>query len=129
MGLTLYDEKVPLIAGRTITIADTTVLKTVLTCGIFPARIDAIICCSDAAASHVIELGVYTGTLQLYLGSLSVPAGAGFAGAATVDLASLVASTPMAGLLLLPGYTLNVRLVVTLGAGELFSVAAFGGYV
>lgn len=90
-------------------------------------RWDTLLASSTAAAPHDLRLAVTIGTVTSYLGSVSIPAGAGFTTVPAVDILAHILPNPTDGLVM-PGLgALKGQLAVTLGAGETITVACAGG--
>ena len=129
MGLSIFDETYPYNLAAEILPANTTTLVPIIGGQQAAVRIDAILLASNAAAAHVVELLLTGGTVDGLVGSISIPAGSGYAAAPVVDLVPTIVPLSIGGLLLPANYGFGLRLAVTLGAGETITVTVIGGFV
>jgi len=122
-----YNETYPVYANISITPASTTnPVQASPACAV-PHRWDVGIASSTAAADHDLRLDAYVGSVAFYLGTVSIPAGAGFTTVPAVDVIAELIKAPNDGIVLPASAILRATLAVTLGAGETLTVALAGG--
>jgi len=92
-------------------------------------RWDAAFASSTAAIAHDLRLNAYVGAVAFYLGTVSIPAGAGFTNVPAVDVIAELVKSPNDGIVLPASAVLRASLAVTLGAGETITVACVGGAI
>jgi len=127
MSLATLDERVALITPAQFLAADGTTWKTIATGGAAGQRIDDVLLSSNGAAAHVVEFRMTIGAISYQLGSVSVAAGAGYAGTPPVQLGATVQPTNSVGWVLSFGASFQARVAVVMGAAEALDVVAFGG--
>jgi len=90
------------------------------------ARIDQLTLVSTSVSAAEVRVSLNSGA-DIIMCTVAVPAGAGMSSAVpAVDVVPLL--TPvLAGLVLAPGVSLYVAVVVALGAGETLNAIALGG--
>lgn len=92
-----------------------------------PHRWDAGYASSSAPIAHDLRLDAYVGAVSYYLGTVSIPSGAGYTTVPSVNVINLLVTTPDDGIVLPASAVLRATLAVTLGAGEALVVALVGG--
>lgn len=127
MSLATFDERVALVAPAQFLAADGTTWKTVATGALSGQRIDDVLISNGGIAAHVVEFRITIGATSYQIGSVSVPAGAGYAGAAPVQLGATCQPTNQLGWLLGYQHTFQARVTVVMGAAEALDVVSFGG--
>lgn len=127
MGLQTFDERVVLNLSRRIVPADGTASLSFITVNSGDRRYDTILCANRDTIPHVVTLTKTNAGVVTVLGSVSVPAGTGYAGSPTVDLLALILPTTQSGINLQAGETVNVQLAVAVAATFDLDVTAFGG--
>jgi hypothetical protein len=127
MSVAQFDERLPLVIPVQFLVGDGTSWKTLTTGALAGQRIDDILLSNAGVAAHVVEFRMTIAAVNYQLCSVSVPAGAGYAGVAPVQLSTLIQPTNQGGWLI--GYlqTLAARVTVVMGAAEALDVVAFGG--
>lgn len=126
MSLSIFDERLPVV--ETVQADDTwaTDVTNLHTTGNLPERVDAIWVTTDSAAAIIVRL-IYGWDGNNIVGSISVPAGAGRAAAAPIQLLTCLPENPHEGLLLLPGAILKLQLETALAAGKTMAFTLIGG--
>lgn len=127
MSVGQFDERTPLAVAAQILPADGTGFKTLHTAPLSGSRLDDILLSSTGAAAHVITFALTIAATTYYVGSVSVPAGAGHAGAPPIQLGATVQPTNQLGWILGYNVSLICQLAVAMGAGEQMDIVAFGG--
>lgn len=127
MSVAQFDERTILVTPAQFVAADGTTWKTLATGALTGQRVDDVLITNNGAAAHVVEFRVTISAVSYYLGSVSVPAGAGYGGAATVQLSATLQPTNQLGWLLGYNNLLQCRVAVAMGAAETLDVIAFGG--
>lgn len=127
MSIAALDERTPLVIGVQFLAADGVGWKTIYTGPVSGARVDDILLSSNGAVAHVVEFRITLGGVNYIIGSISIPSGAGFAGAAAVSAAALPIPPLQSGWLLGYQTTLACHVAVVMGAAEELNVVAFGG--
>lgn len=90
-------------------------------------RVDQLIATNNDTADHVIRLRLAFGGNYYWLGSATVPAGAGFGGAIGVDLMVLAEPTSLPGIALGGFTTIECYCEDAIGSGKGLWVTSFGG--
>lgn len=127
MSVAQFDERTALTVAAQFLPADGTTWKTVHTGALSGSRLDDVLITNNGAAAHVVEFRITIGATSYQLGSVSVPAGAGYAGAVSVQLSATLQPTNQLGWLIGYNNTFQARVAVVMGAGETLDVVAFGG--
>lgn len=111
-----FVETQPFNYGATIVAADGTALKTLLPAGVAFRNVDQIICTNSDVISHDVGIVLNVGGVDFNVASISVPPGAGFAGAAAIDIIQQWAVSGVTLQALLPSTLLkvNAEVAVTL---------------
>jgi hypothetical protein len=127
MGTQVFDERTVLNQSRLVVPADGTGVLALVTATTTDRRIDTLLCANRDGIAHVVSLVFTNGAVVTQLGSVSVPAGTGYAGTPAIDL--LVACFPVsqAGLAIQPTQLLGIQLAVAVVATFDLSVTALGG--
>jgi hypothetical protein len=126
VGLSIFDEKVPLLAYVNIVNADGTNVKTLTTAQSAYTRFDTILVSNADTIAHVINLWADVASTR-FLGSVNIPAGAGHLGVAPVDLIAALPLTNPGGLVITGAMGLGVHLDVAMVAPYTMHVVALGG--
>jgi hypothetical protein len=129
VGLTIFDEREPILANCSLTITDTTVYKVLVPAVAASLRIDSILVVFTGAADHGINVALFDPSSQMDVGSRTVPASAGLNGAVAYDLIPTLAPAAIGGFVLPRGASLKVRAGTTLGGADTMIVTALGGYI
>jgi hypothetical protein len=119
-------ELAPFTKGDTLTSADTTVAKILVTGGTNGTRIDSLKCTTDDTAAVNLRFYIDNGGADLYLGVVALVAGAGYTTEAAVD--GMTTLSPTLGYLVLaPASELKVSCLATMTAAKITTVLAQGG--
>lgn len=124
-----YNETYPSYANISITAASSTNPVQASPAVTVPHRWDAGFASSTAAAPHDLRLDAYVGAVAFYIGTVSIPAGAGFTTVPAVNVIAELVEAPNDGIVLPASAILRATLAVTLGAGETLTVALLGGAI
>jgi len=127
VSIALFDERVPVVATAAILPADTTGAKSLYTAPASGARFDDILIWNNDTIAHELNLTLRNGGTPYGIGSVSIAAGAGTAGAPAVNLAATLAPTAQAGWVLPSGVSLELNVSVAVQAGKVLAITAFGG--
>lgn len=129
MPIQRYSESSPIYAD--INVAEENHTDAVPSNPIYPTphRYDAGLASSSAAIDHDVRIGVQVGDFLYFIGTVSVPAGAGLTNVPTVDVLATLLATPNDGLVLAGGSYLVGQLAATLDSGESLVIALIGGSV
>ena len=127
MSLQAFDERIVLLYSRLFLPADGTALVTVAAANSGDRRLDACMVANRDTIPHVVNLQMTNGAILTQLGSLSVPAGQGYAGTPALDLFASVLPVGQVGLVLSPATTLQVSMSVAIVATFDVSVTMVGG--
>lgn len=122
-----FNETYPSYANISITAGSTTNPVQASPAVTVPHRWDAAYASSTAAGAHDLRLDAYVGAVAFAIGTVSIPAGAGFTNVPAVDIIAALVESPNDGLVLPASAVLRATLAVTLGAGETITVALVGG--
>lgn len=128
MGFQVYDETAVLNLNRLIVPADGTALLPLVPAASVSRRIDAILAANRDTIDHVINVQMTVGAVVTEIGSVTVPAGAGYAGVPTVDLLGSGFPATQAGVTLIGTSLIGVQLPVAVVATFDVSVTAVGGF-
>ena len=127
MSIAQFDERVVNNSTRLVVPADGTALLPLVTVGVGDRRVDALLVSNRDTIAHVVNIVLtHVGVLTV-LGSTSVPAGAGFAGAPSVDIMAASFPSTQVGMNLTGADLLGVQLAVAVAATFDVSVTAVGG--
>lgn len=127
MGLQTFDERVIFSASKRILPADGIASLALVTVASQDRRIDNILVANRDTIPHVVTLTRTTATIVTTLGSVSVPAGTGYAGTPTIDLLAAIFPATMGGLPVQGPETINVQLAVAVAATFDLDVSVLGG--
>lgn len=94
-----------------------------------PHRWDMILASSNAAVDHDARIEAYVGSLSYYLGSVVIPAGAGWTNVPPLDVLAALVPPSNDGITLPPSAYVRATLAVALGAGETINISLVGGLV
>jgi hypothetical protein len=127
MSISTLDERNVLNLQRLVLPADGTGSLALVPVNSNDRRIDSILVANRDTIPHVVTLAKTNTAVTTVLGSLSVPAGQGYAGTPSLDLLASILPASQVGLTLMSADTLNVQLAVAVAATFDLSVSAFGG--
>lgn len=127
MSLSQFDERTALVTPVQIALADGVALKTLATGALSGQRVDDILASNNDTIPHVLELALTVGAVTYALGSVSVPAGTGWAGAPALSLGATLLPPLQAGWLLGYNNLLKVRVTVAMVGAFVCDVVGFGG--
>lgn len=129
MATQRYSESSPIYAD--INIAEENHIDAVASSPIYPTphRYDAGLASSSAALDHDIRIGVQVGDFIYFIGTVSIPAGAGLTTVPTVDVLASLLTTPNDGLVLAGGAYLVGQLASSLDVGESLVISLIGGTI
>lgn len=116
MSLQTFDERTVLNALVLMLPADGTATKIIAAVNSSDRRIDNVLISNRDTIAHVVTASVVAGGTTVILGSVSIPAGQGFAGTPSIDLLASIFPATFVGLNLAPSATLNVTLAVAIQA-------------
>ena len=129
MGLQAFDETLAVLAQENLVNANGTAYSALVPSGTGQKRLDAIVTTNTDAIAHVVNLQVTVGATSTFLGSVSVPAGAGVGGVAPVDLIAGLGLASLTALVLPAASILSVAVAVAVTAPQTVAMTAFGGTV
>jgi hypothetical protein len=129
MGLSQYDERSPAWQQGSLTIASGTTVVDMFTPTGSAVRVDAVLVSSTSLTPQIVDLWLTRYDGNGLVGSVSIPAGAGFAGVPIVDLIASIAPAAIGALVLLTGVGLGVGVEVALTGSDTLGVQVLGGYV
>jgi len=129
MGLTTFDETAAEVWSWLLVPASGTGFIALVPTDVFDRRVDSILVSNRDGIAHVINLSLIVGSSRTQLGSVSVPAGAGYAGTPSVDILPTSLPATQVGLVVPGNYALNFNVSVAVVATFDMSVTAFGGRV
>jgi len=119
----------PTIQSTTFTSADTTVAKTILTAPGGPFHLFEVLISSDDTAVQVVDIFLRVGSTNFLLGSVSVPAGSGKAGALPVYFVKTVLPDTLIGLDVGGATSLQAATEATMTAAKTITVnVAYGTF-
>lgn len=123
-----YNEAFPIVANiNLVQGSGTNLVQSTPICSVLH-RFDAARASSTAAADHDVRLSMLVNSVSYPLGSVTIPAGAGYTTVPAVDLIAALVTPPNDGIVLAGGSLLHAKLEVALGAGETITIACVGGY-
>ena len=126
-GLSAFSETQPIAQGTSFTSADTTVAKNILTAQSTFARVDEIVISSDDTAAVIIDVYLRTSATNTLLGSVTVPPGAGHAGAPPVAFFGALNIANLNGIALTQVQSLQAACEATMTAAKTCVVTVVGG--
>lgn len=127
MSLQSFDERTVLNGNRRVLPADGTTSVSVVAVNSSDRRIDTILVANRDTIAHVVTLTKVNGAITTTLGSLSIPAGTGYAGTPSIDLLAGCVPATQIGINLNPADTLAVTLAVAVQATFDLDVTTLGG--
>ncbi len=127
MGLAIFDEKYP-ISGSMHFIAGSGVAETWMWDETpVPSRVDAMFATNTDVIDHVVDVWFSSTSFVLLLGSVNVPAGAGVAGAPTIDLVAHLPLSTQGGLVFGRLDSLKMAMEVAVTAAFSIDIVVLGG--
>jgi hypothetical protein len=129
MGLSMYDEAIPLIYAFNWLSYMGTNEQAITGMLARAARIDSVHILNSDTIDHDVELRINAGSAPFPLGTVNVPAGAGHGTVPIVKAELALAPGAQNGWVLAVGQSFSSRLVVAVGATASVTVWLFGGYV
>jgi len=127
VAIGLFDERTVLSQSVLMLPADGTATKVVAAVNSSDRRIDNLLCANRDGIAHVVNVSIVAGGVTVQIGSVSIPAGQGYAGTPSLDILAAILPATQVGLNLVPGATLNVQLPVAIVATFDMSFYAQGG--
>lgn len=127
MSIQTFDERTVLIQPVLMVPGDGTTTKVIVAANSSDRRIDALMVSNRDTIAHVLNLTSVLGGVTTQLGSVSIPAGQGYAGTPSIDILAACFPATQVGVNLTPSATLNVSMVVAIQATFDVSLTAFGG--
>lgn len=124
MGLTVYDEKTPVVVVGALSSFSGTAWTTIYT-PTAPVRIDSITLANTGAADRVVLLDI-AGAGEQQLAGITVPASAGNEAVLAVDLLSRLPAT-LVGLVLDHGTVVKIKVTVAMGGSDNLNYLVQGG--
>jgi hypothetical protein len=128
MGLGIFDESRVYQAARIVLPADAVALVPLVAVGTVDRRIDNLLAVNRDTIAHTVNVVTTIGGVLTVIGSVSVPAGQGYAGTKALDLLDGALPATQVGLNLISGNLLGVQLVVAVQATFDLTVFANGGW-
>lgn len=126
-GLSQFNETQPIINSTTFVNADGTTAKSILIAQSAPWRLDSINVTSDDTAALVIRIFQRAGSTNFLLGSISLPAGAGTAGALPKEFFKDGMPDTEQGLAIMGSTSLQASMESAVTAAKTVTVTVFGG--
>jgi hypothetical protein len=127
-GTQQFNETQPISANGAINNGNGTSQVTALAVNQGPWRLDALICTNTDTVSHNVLVYITVGASQTLVASAAVPAGAGLAGAPSVDVLALGLPSTQKGMSFSAPSTLAVQTDVTVTSGKFIYWTLQGGY-
>jgi hypothetical protein len=116
MAIGTFDERTVLTQQVLMLPADGTATKVLAPVNSSDRRIDAITVTNRDTIAHVVTASIVVGATTVAIGSVSIPAGQGFAGTPAIDLLAAILPATVVGVNLGPSATFNVTLAVAIQA-------------
>jgi hypothetical protein len=129
MGLSTYDEVFAIDNGYIFTNGSGITTHDLVPQVTSDTRIDVILASNNDTIPHVIFLLLGTGSNMFIVGSVSVPAGTGFAGTPTVDILAACLPAAMVGIVIPNGARIQGQLLVAMVGAYLLETLALGGQI
>ena len=129
MGLSVFDERAPMLGKYDLLPADGTNNVVIHAVHATAARLDALIISNNDTIAHVISVSLRSGAAYYTVGTVSVPAGAGFAATLPVDAMATLAPASLGGLYIPPGFEVTVAAVVAVVATHYMYIVGMGGFL
>ena len=127
MSVAAFDIRIPQLLLTRIVQGTGTAFVSLGTAHLAGALILEVKATNNGVASHDVEVAVLVSGVSYVVGSVAVPAAAGFAGTPPVFFSTTLVSPAVGGWLLSPTAVLQVRVTVAMGAGENMDIVAAGG--
>lgn len=129
MPLTRYAESYPVYARIALTNALGTQAVQSTPSVEVPHRFDMVLAISTSVTDHDVRLEAYVAAVGYILGTVSVPAGAGYGVVPAVDLVAALIAAPNDGVVLPAGANLRGACAASLASGETLTLVCVGGTV
>lgn len=129
MGLSTFDEIFAIENGYIFTNGSGITTHDLVPQVTSDTRIDAILACNNDTIPHVLFLQLGTGSFMFTLGSVSVPAGTGFAGTPTLDILAACLPAAMVGVVIPNGARIQGQLLVAMVGAYILETLALGGQI
>lgn len=97
MGVSIYDERQPILGQTIILLADGTAWKTLVPASSGLFRVDDVLVTNSDTIAHDVELSIRTGGAEYIVGSVTIPAGQGYLGTPPIKAAATLAPTGQGG--------------------------------
>lgn len=127
MGFANFDEHTLLVLTRQFTDAAFPAFQDFSAPGNLAARVDSVVATNDDTIAHTILVGISDGTTEWWMGTATIPIGAGHAGVPSVDVLALALPATTQWLFATELVAIRLRLGEAMSAGKLLNVALFGG--
>ena len=127
MGLSFFDEQRPVQQVNKIDAAVGTALVVAWNEEPFPSRVDWIIVANSDVIPHVVDVWYNKSSYGVLVGSVSVPAGAGYGGSPSIDLLAAMMAVPFTGLLFDNNGSLSYSVEVAVTAAFTVTLLTIGG--
>jgi hypothetical protein len=129
MGVQQYDENSGLIVQYGFAAADGTGLVQLLSNLQVAARADQITAINGDSIDHHAQVVLTSGGTPFALGSVTVPAGAGYLGVPNVDLLTPLLRSPQVGVVIPYDMDLGVQLEEAVTGSNVVAVTVLGGWL
>lgn len=129
MGVSQFDEVLPIVAGAGLGSGAGTSPVTYTTTALTAYRLDTIACLSTDTIDHDVYLYRTVGGVQTICASVHVPAGSGFTSLPAIELLPADVVGAQGGLLMPVGATLQMQVIVAVSSGKNLWLNGQGGYL
>jgi hypothetical protein len=129
MGLSTFDEFLPISQRTLIKAAQTTAIQQIAVSVNGSLRIDNVLVSNNDVIAHVVDLVVSSGVTPTIIGGASVPAGTGYAGTKSIDLLATALPATLVGLVLPLGTGLYANAEVAVTSTFELDLTVLGGVV
>jgi len=127
VGLTRFDMVWPISHAQYFTDSDTTDSALLIESVDRPILIEHIFVSSNDSVDRVVQISQNVNGSAYPIGSITVPAGAGFGGVRCLDVIQHLVDPAIDGYVLKPGDSLRGAMEVTMTAGKVINFVSTGG--
>ena len=129
MGLSQYDEQIPVLAACELDSGDGTTPKQIYAADYYDVRLDTILITTNSLVDIGVCVFMNINSNGYSIFGMTIPAGSGFGGVPAVDVIGEMVTHNVGGLLLPKNQDINIYVTEALAAGKVLDVVAMGGSI
>jgi hypothetical protein len=127
VGFSIFDERVAIQPAATFESADGVINETIIQGSRNGVRLDSLQATNSDAIDHELGFQLNASGYAVEMGTVNIPAGAGFGGVPPVDIMAAIAPTQIGGIIITKDWSFVVENLVAVVFPNKVSVWAFGG--